>query len=308
LFEFADMQSGGIPVRDEAGQLIIGEDTGLVFVLIPGGDFLMGAVRSAEALEEERVNIDPFAEPDEKPITRVHLDPFLISKFEVTQAQWERQMRSAPSQYGPLIETGRRHPVTNVNFDDVSTFTFQLGLDLPTEAQWEYTARAGTQSPWWTGDERASLEGYANLADRGYVKKILGRPGAEDWDDGHTLHAPIGTFPANRFGLHDVAGNVWEWCLDFYGSYETTPLPGTGLREVSDPTTRVMRGGGWDNDALWQRSALRHKVPPEARWSGLGLRPVKNLALEEGGTRDVQWPAPPDEAVESIGSSTDQAN
>ena len=306
LFEFADMQSGEIPVRDEAGQLIIGEDTGLVFVLVPGGDFLMGAVRSAEALEQERVNIDPFAEPDEKPITRVHLDPFLISKFEVTQAQWERQMRSDPSQYGPLIETGRRHPVTNVNFDDVSTFTFQLGLDLPTEAQWEYTARAGTRSPWWTGDERASLEGYANLADRGYVKKILGRPGAEDWDDGHTLHAPIGTFPANRFGLHDVAGNVWEWCLDFYGSYETVPLPGTGLREVSDPTTRVMRGGGWDNDALWQRSALRHKVPPEARWSGLGLRPVKNLSLEEGGTRDVQWPAPPDETVESIGSSVDQ--
>ena len=306
LFEFADMQSGEIPVRDEAGQLIIGEDTGLVFVLVPGGDFLMGAVRSAEALEQERVNIDPFAEPDEKPITRIHLDPFLISKFEVTQAQWERQMRSDPSQYGPLIETGRRHPVTNVNFDDVSTFTFQLGLDLPTEAQWEYTARAGTRSPWWTGDERASLEGYANLADRGYVKKILGRPGAEDWDDGHTLHAPIGTFPANRFGLHDVAGNVWEWCLDFYGSYETVPLPGTGLREVSDPTTRVMRGGGWDNDALWQRSALRHKVPPEARWSGLGLRPVKNLSLEEGGTRDVQWPAPPDETVESIGSSVDQ--
>ena len=308
LFEFADMQSGDIPVRDEEGRLQVTEDTGLVFILIPGGDFLMGAVRPSADRADGESNVDPFAEPDEKPITRVHLDPFLISKFEVTQAQWERQMRSDPSQYGPLIETGRRHPVTNVNFEDVSTFTFQLGLDLPTEAQWEYTARAGTTSPWWTGDERESLEGYANLADRGYVKQILGRPGAEDWDDGHTLHAPIGTFPANRFGLHDVAGNVWEWCLDYYGSYETTPLPGTGLREVSDPTIRVMRGGGWDNDALWQRSALRHKVPPEARWSGLGLRPVKNLTLEADGTRDVEWPKPPDEIVESLESEADQAN
>ena len=209
---------------------------------------------------------------------------------------------------GPASSIDERleHPVVQVAWEDAVAFADWAGGALPTEAQWEYTARAGTRSPWWTGDERASLEGYANLADRGYVKKILGRPGAEDWDDGHTLHAPIGTFPANRFGLHDVAGNVWEWCLDFYGSYETVPLPGTGLREVSDPTTRVMRGGGWDNDALWQRSALRHKVPPEARWSGLGLRPVKNLSLEEGGTRDVQWPAPPDETVESIGSSVDQ--
>ena len=298
LFEFADMQSGEVPIRNADGVLQTNEQTGLVFVLIPGGDFRMGAVRPSDDFAAGQPNVDPYAEPDEQPITRVELNPFLISKYEVTQAQWERQMRSAPSQYGPLMETGRRHPVTNVNFEDVSTFTFQLGLTLPTEAQWEYTARAGTSSIWWTGNLREDLEGHANLADRGYVTKILGRPGAEDWDDGHTLHAPIGTFPSNRFGLHDVAGNVWEWCLDHYGPYETTPSPGTGLREVAEPTTRVMRGGGWDNDALWQRSALRHKVPPEARWSGLGLRPVKNLELESDGTLEVTWPAPPDSTVE----------
>lgn len=307
LFEFADMQSGAIPQRDETGRLVVGEDTGLVFVLIPGGEFMMGALRPSEDLPPGSSNIDPHAELDEQPITRVRLDPFLISKYEVTQAQWQRQMGSDPSQYGPLIETGRRHPVTNVNFGDVSTFTFQLGLELPTEAQWEYTARAGTSSIWWTGDERTSLEGHANLADRGYEKKILGRPGAEDWNDGHTLHAPIGSYPANRFGLHDVAGNVWEWCLDHYGSYETPPNPGTGLRVVDSPTVRVMRGGGWDNDAIWQRSAIRHQVPPEARWSGLGLRPVKNLSLELSGARDVQWPAPPTEVVESLEADADRA-
>ena len=308
LFEFADLQSGEVPARNAQGRLQINEDTGLVFVLIPSGEFLMGSIPPSANSPLGQANVDPFAEVDEQPITRIKLDPFLVSKFEVTQAQWERQMSSTPSQYGPLIETGRRHPVTNVNFADVSTFTFQLGLTLPTEAQWEYTARAGSGSPWWTGDARESLQGYANLADRGYEKKILGRPGAEDWDDGHTLHAPIGNFPANRFGLHDVAGNVWEWCLDHYGSYEIEPSPGTGLRIVSDPTTRVMRGGGWDNDALWQRSALRHKVPPEARWSGLGLRPVKRLVLEANGRRGIEWDAPPERVVDSIESESGPAD
>ena len=302
LFEFSDLQSGAVPTRDERGRLQINENTGLVFVLIPEGEFLMGAIRPSATNPLGQSNVDPFAEADEQPITRIRLDPFLISKFEVTQAQWERQMSSAPSQYGPLIEAGRRHPVTNVNFEDVSTFTFQLGLTLPTEAQWEYSARAGSGSTWWTGDERESLKGRANLADSGYEKQILGRPGAEDWNDGHTLHAPIGNFPANQFGLHDVAGNVWEWCLDHYGSYEIEPSPGTGLRRVAMPTTRVMRGGGWDNDALWQRSALRHKVPPEARWSGLGLRPVKRLVLEKNGRRGIEWSAPPESVVESIDS------
>ena len=307
LFEFADLQSGQVPIRDGEGTLRLDEHSGLVFVLVPGGSFLMGAVPPSKDRPEGNPNVDPFAEPDEQPITRIRLDPFLISKYEVTQAQWERQMGSTPSQYGPLIEAGRRHPVTNVNFADVSTFTFQLGMTLPTEAQWEYTARAGTGTVWWTGAGRESLDGYANLADRGYEKKILGRPGAEDWDDGHTLHAPIGTFPGNGFGLHDVAGNVWEWCLDHYGDYAIEPNPGTGLRLVAEPTTRVMRGGGWDNDALWQRSAIRHQVPPEARWSGLGLRPVKNLLLDSKGRFEVEWTAPPEEVVDSIESEDETA-
>ena len=291
--EFVDLQSGSIPTRDGDGRLSLDEHTGLVFVLVPGGSFLMGSEPPGTGTARKLTNVDPHSRPDERPVTRVALEAFLISKYEVTQAQWARQMNNSPSQYGPLIEQGARHPVTNVNFEDVSRYTFQLGLTLPTEAQWEYSARAGGNTVWWTGDRRESLEGMANLADRGYETQILGRPGSEDWNDGHTLHAPIGSYPPNGFGLHDVAGNVWEWCLDHHGSYRTPPRPEDGLRTVTDPTIRVMRGGGWDNDALWQRTALRHQVPPEARWSGLGLRPVKDLRRSADGTTGIGWPSPP---------------
>jgi formylglycine-generating enzyme required for sulfatase activity/serine/threonine protein kinase len=274
LWEFVDIQSGAPPERDSNGQLVIKNGTALIFVLIPAGQFTIGA--TAE-WGKGSTNVDPNARVDESPSHKVTLAAFYLAKYEVTQDQWLRRTGETPSQYGPRIKTGARHPVTNVNYQECVRELFRLGLKLPTEAQWEYAARAGTTSPWWTGEKKRSLIGYANIADRGYRTRRLGRAGFEDWNDGYTLHAPVGAFKANAFGLHDMTGNVWEWCRDAYGSYHNPVAAKTGERLVKSFDKQVMRGGGWDNDASWQRVAFRHTLAREARYSGLGVRPVREI-------------------------------
>jgi len=280
LWEFAHLQTGEPAVRGPDGKLALAESTGLVFVLIPGGTFQMGA----QASDPDAPNHDPRAASEERPVHEMTLAPFFLSKYELTQGQWSRCAGANPSNYGPGVGFGGKqatllHPVEQVSWTACTETLGRLGLELPTEAQWEYAARAGTTSVWWTGDEKESLEGAANLADA-FCRRNGGPSGSfyEPWDDGYTVHAPVGSYQANDFGLHDVVGNVAEWCRDAYHGYGTPPRTGDGLREPAGVATRVARGGCFFNAATQARSAYRTAGSPSAADTVLGVRPARLVA------------------------------
>jgi len=241
----------------------------------------MGAVKPDEKNPEGSPNVDPGAEPDEGPVHEVRLAPFFLSKYEMAQGQWLRFAGKNPSTYGPGSKFGDkfhdlRHPVEQVSWEDCGDILGRLALVLPTEAEWEYSARAGTSTAWWTGSKKESLEGAANLADS-FCKKNGGPPSwqYEEWlDDGYATHAPVGSFAPNAFGLHDVVGNVWEWCRDGSGSYDLPWKAGDGEREVQRGRDRVYRGGSFLDVAVGARSAERWRDAPGFRLN-LGVRPAR---------------------------------
>ncbi len=280
LWEFWHVPSGDEPVRGEDGTLEMSEESGIVLVLLLGGSFRMGA----QSEDPDAHSYDPNAEEDESPVHEVELSAFFLSKYEMTQGQWERFVGHNPSLYQECgMAPTLLHPVEQVSWLDCDVQLRRLGLVLPSEAWWEYGARGGTQSVWWTGDERDSLRERkaANLADRAAARVGATWPQIEDWpelDDGYAVHAPVGSHSANSFGLYGVHGNLWEWCLDgyellFYAqSY--------GLDPVSAPEgsrSRVLRGGSFEFTAHDARSANRDFVTPAYADFRLGVRPARPI-------------------------------
>jgi formylglycine-generating enzyme required for sulfatase activity len=202
----------------------------------------------------------------------VTLTAFFLSKYELTQGQWLRLTGRNPSYYrlGDYLESWNRagraanllHPVEQVNWTTCTETCSRLGLILPSEAQWEYGARGGTETPWWTGSDPKELASAGNVAD-GWARAHDAQADwfCEAWDDGNTVHAAVGSYRANAFGLHDVLGNVWEWSEDKYSS-----------------SLRNSRGGSFINKAVFARSADRGNYPPVNAANFLGLRPARIIA------------------------------
>ncbi len=225
----------------------------LEMMAIPGGSFVMGSPNT----QAGRSN-------DEGPQRTVNVTSFFMGKYEVTQQQWEAVMGNNPSYF-----KGAKLPVERVSWDDAVQFCQKLSQKtgknyrLPSEAEWEYACRAGTTTPFYFGETiTPDLVNYEGSYLYGAASKGIYRAKTTD----------VGSFPPNAFGLYDMHGNVLEWCSDRYHSnYNGAPTDGTSWETGTDDN-RVQRGGSWNNNSVYCRSALRLYGSADGRWRNWGFR------------------------------------
>jgi formylglycine-generating enzyme required for sulfatase activity len=185
----------------------------------------------------------------------------------------------------PGFSTPDSQPVVDVSWNDVMAFCRWLSTKegkkyrLPTEAEWEYAARAGTTTRYWSGDDPESVVKIGNIADGKFFNaysRYYPKAKTLSGSDGFSLPAPIGSYPANAFGLHDVHGNVWEWTADWYGENYYANSPTDDPQGPSTGRQRVRRGGAWHTAPLYARVTYRNYNTPESRYPNLGFRVVRN--------------------------------
>lgn len=257
----------------------------LQLVNIPAGAFTMGS-----PLDEVNRNTAEIQ-------YSVTLSAFRMSKYEITNAQYAAflnmkgigsdgkyaagayptqaliyanlgspniGLRYTASQWIPVAGS-ENNPVVNVTWYGATEFATYAGGTLPTEAQWEYACRAGTFTPFNTGNFLTNLQANYDweLPYNGGINTVTTSPGRTQ---------AVGTYPANAYGLHDMHGNVWEWCSDWYGTYPTTAQ--TNPTGSSTGSNRVYRGGGWSSYARGCRSAFRGASYPDASNNSIGFRVV----------------------------------
>lgn len=287
LWEFWHIQSGERPEWDGEplgpGRVKLHPESGregLVMILIPGGVARLGAEKPNPERSAGSPHVDDQVFDWEGPVQTVALNAYMIAKHEVTQGQWLRLWGENPTSYKPGTWKGvtLRMSAANLSWEAGREACRRWGLELPTEAQWEYACRAGTGTRFSTGDDVASLKGTANIGDMAYAR-AGGQNFAGDFDDGFVVMAPVGVLKANPFGLHDVHGNVWEWCLDIHAKYERNPpRAGDGLRRSGEGAKRVVaRGGSFNLPPRNCRSSNRVSGDRQARLNDYGFRPARDI-------------------------------
>ncbi|MBL8858816.1 MAG: SUMF1/EgtB/PvdO family nonheme iron enzyme [Planctomycetes bacterium] len=257
LHEFAHVASGTPAVRDATGRLVLDDATGIVLVLVPAGTFHMGSQGPVPG-QPSGPRTDPSAEANEMPLTPVTLEAFFIARFETTQAQWARLQGDEPLSADALA------PARSLSWTQAERVALQVGLTLPTEAQWEYAARAGTTTRWWCGAEPGTLRGVANGA-----RASLDTRAAET--------EPVDALRPNPFGLVHVHGNVAEWTRDVFGPYTTPPSGAEGERNFSENGLRCARGGSYASSAAGLRSAAREAVARDNVDLRIGVRAARAI-------------------------------
>ena len=231
-----------------------GNGIALDMVLIPAGSFQMGSPHN-------------YGNPDEHPRHFVTIKAFMMGKFLITQEQWKAIMKKLP----PCRFKGEDLPVERVSWEDAQKFCQQLtkktdrNYRLPSETQWEYACRAGTNTPFSFGETLTT--------------EIVNYNGEHTFGDeplsvyGHVT-TPGGTFPPNPFGLYDMHGNLWEWCADnWLDDYSASPRDGSAYQIKNNPY-RVARGGSWHEPPNLCRSAVRIRFKQSDAEEFIGFRVV----------------------------------
>ena len=316
----------GVPVE-------ITNSIGMKLTLIPPGEFVMGSTVSAAEIHRRFPGGGVEWYKREHPPHKVRITrPYYLGTHEVSVADFQRfvtatDYKTTAEKEGntlgvksvirdtlkvvglnwrkPGFDQESTHPVTCVSWDDATAFCQWLSREegrtyrLPTEAEWEFACRAGTDTLFFWGDDPDAGEGYLNAH-------------FNFWD-GYAATSPVGRFKPNAFGLHDMLGNVWEWCSDWYGGYTSTPVddptgPTKGLTSLwffDCGASRVSRGGGFPNNARFCRSARRLDLPPAYRDNCYGfrlaisfasVRPVEQVQGSHSGLRSDHSNSPQDSA------------
>jgi formylglycine-generating enzyme required for sulfatase activity len=243
----------------------ISNDLFLDMVLVPGGHFMMGSPES-----------EIFHKSNESPLRSVKISKFLMGKHTINQQKWKiianlpkirLDLPSSPSKF-----RGSELPVENISWLEANEFCLRLSkytrrvYRLPTEAEWEYACRAKTHTPFPYGptitSELANFNGeqpYASQPKGIFLQRTV----------------DVGEFTANAFGLYQMNGNIWEWCLDsWHNSYMDAPIDGRAWLTESNVPWAVLRGGSWGSSGERCRSAARFQAPHQYRGGDVGFRVV----------------------------------
>jgi sulfatase modifying factor 1 len=243
-------------IHISSAQEVFSNSLGMKLKLIPAGEFRMGSPKS-----------EPHRRDHELQRLVTISRPFYLATTEVTQEQWKKVMGTEPWSERPYVREGNDYAASCISWTDATEFCRKLGSQegrtyrLPTEAEWEYACRAGTKTAFSYGSDATKMTEY------GWI-------GSNSFDIGQRYAHRVAQKKPNPFGLHDMHGNNWEWCSDWYSepTSETTIEPGgpaTGQK-------RVIRGGSWHGLAKLCRSASRFKRGPTSQLNDLGFR----VALE----------------------------
>jgi formylglycine-generating enzyme required for sulfatase activity len=264
----------------------LGQGISLDLVMIPGGTFIMGSPLDEAGRDWYGYFDDALrGENVEGPQHQVKIPPFLMGKYPVTQAQWkavttlpkvEHDLNADPANF-----KGDNLPVEQVSWDDAVEFCQRLSKEtgreyrLPSEAEWEYACRAGMATPFHFGatitTDLANYNGNDGMEDGEY-------PGFYgQWQRGEYRKrtTEVGYFSANGFGLYDMHGNVWEWCLDnWHRTHDGAPMDGSAWLSFDGDNLGLLRGGSWSSDPWFCRSAVREEVTRDHCSSCISFRIV----------------------------------
>jgi sulfatase modifying factor 1 len=248
------------------------EVAGITLCWCPPGRYIMGSPRD-----------EPERRPGEEQVEVNFAQGFWMAKYEATQGQWKRTMGNLPGELTKELPEGDEFPVGNVNFAETEAFCSKLTelgrqsgvlpadweFRLPTEAQWEYACRAGTTTATSFGDSLSSKQ--ANFKGMPYNG---GEPGPS-----LNRAAKVGSYPANPWGLHDMHGNIYEWCRDWYhwkkpggNNPDLYSAKDTATKSEHGVISRSRRGGCWSDDGWSLRAAFRLRFEPERKYDHIGFR------------------------------------
>ncbi|MGP0592341.1 SUMF1/EgtB/PvdO family nonheme iron enzyme [Nitrospira sp. T9] len=303
-FVFVYTQSTSHPIKNLPKE-IKGKD-GAPMVWMQAGEFRMGSRKGEGDIDEHlqhQISLDDFyidrhevtnqqfrqfvqtndyktgAEKEGKAWGYISIPAFGLTPRmawkEILGANWQK-----PTGKQSVFESARdNHPVVSISWEDARAYCEGVGKRLPTEAEWEYSARAGTSTLYWWGNEPPPSSGsrVGNFADLSFTYAFGSNQIPDGYDDGYAGTAPVETYKANPWGLHDMSGNVWEWVADWYAEDYYLNSPQKNPQGPMSGERKVMRGGSWYNRPAHARSAVRAMNDPKVSHEFIGFRCAQNI-------------------------------